>query len=407
MVQSLPEASPVKWHLAHTTWFFESFLLTPFASGYREFDPDFHWLFNSYYQSFARFPDKRLRASFSRPSLEEILAYRSHVDKAVVKFSGALSDIPEAWDRMMLGVHHEQQHQELILTDILHALATNPIRPVYWPAADIQQSAIPPLAWTRHEGGLVEVGAEPDRGFSYDNERPRHRTWLDPFAMANRLITNAEYAEFLADGGYLRPELWLSDGWELVRREGWNAPLYWSEHDSDRHDGNATNQNRRERNERRGRWTIFTLRGEFPLETVASLPVTHVSYYEADAFARWSGKRLPSEMEWEQSATQRTVAGNLLEQEHFLPAAYSVSTGDQIFGDCWEWTASAYLPYPGFAPLEGTLGEYNGKFMSGKMVLRGGSFATPATHIRASYRNFFAPETRWQFSGIRLAESSR
>lgn len=385
MVQSMPEASPVKWHLAHTTWFFESFILFPFFPGYKAFHADFHWLFNSYYQSFARFPDKHLRASFSRPTLDEVLAYRRHVDQAMTEFAGRMDVGSEALDRLILGAHHEQQHQELILTDILHAFATNPMRPAYMAPPQNQPTKDLPLAFTSCAGGLSEIGALADAGFSFDNERPRHRVWLEPFALSNRLITNGEYADFIADEGYSRAELWLSEGWHQVQSQAWQAPLYWTKQE--------------------GSWKIFTLRGTLALDTMRNLPVTHVSFYEADAYARWAGKRLPTEAEWECCAAQHPVAGNLLETGRFHPVPCVDERAMQIFGDAWQWTASAYLPYPGFAPLPGALGEYNGKFMSGKFVLRGGSFATPATHLRATYRNFFAPETRWQFSGIRLCES--
>lgn len=386
MVQSMPEASPVKWHLAHTTWFFESFVLGPFAAGYKPFHKDFHWLFNSYYQSFARFPEKQLRASFSRPALEQVLAYRRHVEEAVAALLEGVDLLPEARDRVLLGMHHEQQHQELMLADMLHALASNPTQPSYLPELEIAFANPLPLTFAALPGGLTELGAS--AGFSFDNERPGHRVWLEPFAVGSRLITNGEYAEFIAAGGYARPELWLSDGWQQVQSQAWQAPLYWTKQDGD--------------------WEMFTLRGRLPLKRVSHLPVMHVSYYEADAYARWAGKRLPTEAEWECVASAKAVKGNLLEGGRFLAAPNVDEDGvGQIFGDAWEWTASAYLPYPGFSPLAGALGEYNGKFMSGKMVLRGGSFATAASHIRATYRNFFVPETRWQFSGIRLCESCR
>lgn len=396
MVQSSPEASPAKWHLAHTSWFFESFILNEFLPGYRLFNRDFPWLFNSYYQSFTAFPEKRLRSSFSRPSLDEVFRYRGYVDAALEHlFTRSLH--PEAFNRLELGVNHEEQHQELLLTDVLNALYTNPLRPAYLaPEAnekDGNDGGDPPaMRYVVLEGGLLEAGAAGD-GFCFDNELERHRVWLDPYALASRLVTCGEYAAFIADGGYRRPELWLSAGWDAVQTHGWRAPLYWSEAD--------------------GRWTIFTLRGEQRLSVLKSTPVSHVSYFEADAYARWAGRRLPTEAEWEVAAEGQPTTGNLLDSGRLHPAAESAAATPrnqgstqrpaQMFGDCWEWTGSAYLAYPGFKPLNGSLGEYNGKFMSGQMVLRGGSCVTPREHIRATYRNFFAPETRWQFSGIRLA----
>ncbi|WP_420238097.1 ergothioneine biosynthesis protein EgtB [Telmatobacter bradus] len=387
MVQSCPEASPAKWHLAHTAWFFESFVLTPFLSGYQPFHKDFYWLFNSYYATFAYFPEKKLRASFSRPTLDEVLHYRAHVDEAIARLLAA--DAPsEALRRIDLGINHEEQHQELLLTDILHAFFTNPLRPAYCteekplPAMD-QPPA--PLEFLDYAGGLRRIGHEGER-FCYDNELPRHQVWLEPYKLASRLITCGEYAEFIADGGYRRQDLWFSAGWDAVQAQGWQAPLYWTE--------------------REGEWTIFTLRGALPLEAIRSTPVAHVSFFEADAYARWAGARLATEFEWEAASDGEALSGNLLESGLLLPApALNQNLAPtQWVGDVWEWTASAYLGYPGYKAASGALGEYNGKFMSGQMVLRGGSCVTPTRHIRASYRNFFVPETRWQFSGIRLAK---
>ncbi|MGA9671287.1 MAG: ergothioneine biosynthesis protein EgtB [Terracidiphilus sp.] len=393
MVQSTPEASPVKWHLAHTAWFFESFILREFLPGYKVFNPDFTWLFNSYYESFAKFPEKRLRSSFSRPGLEEVLRFREHVDEGIETLL-VRNPEAEALKRIELGLNHEEQHQELMLTDILNAFFTNPLRPAYLAeSSDGPGSSIPmsqnrnmerPVGFERFDGGLREVGHTGD-GFCFDNEMPRHRVWLEPFSLAERLVTCAEYAEFMADGGYRRAEFWLSAGWAAVQNLGWRAPLYWTSESGD--------------------WSVFTLRGEQPMELMKSAPVSHVSYFEADAYARWAGRRLATEFEWETAAEGRPVDGNLLESGRLMPAQAAVSSQGpaQLYGDCWEWTASAYLGYPGFRPLGGSLGEYNGKFMSGQMVLRGGSCVTPAAHVRATYRNFFGPETRWQFSGIRLA----
>ncbi len=411
MVQSCPEASPAKWHLAHTTWFFESFVLREFLAGYRVFHADFAWLFNSYYQSFSEFPEKRLRSSFSRPGLDEVLRYREHVDAAMERL---LEQGPEeeVLRRIELGANHEEQHQELLLTDILHAFFTNPLKPKYREQATPASKNRPPgapagsegareqaitelLGFTAFEGGLREAGYA-SNGFCFDNELPRHRVWLEPYALARRLVTCGEYQEFIADGGYRRAEFWLSAGWDAVKQNGWCAPLYWSEKESE--------------------WSVFTLRGERPLKELAAAPVSQVSFYEADAYARWAGLRLPTEFEWEVAAEGQPVEGNLLDSGELAPVSsaplvqnengtkYQKQNGTKCYGDCWVWTSSAYLGYPGFRPLSGALGEYNGKFMSGQMVLRGGSCVTPARHIRATYRNFFAPETRWQFSGIRLAK---
>jgi ergothioneine biosynthesis protein EgtB len=390
MVQSCPEASPAKWHLAHTSWFFESFVLREFAQGYTIFHSDFAWLFNSYYQSFAAFPEKRLRASFSRPSLDEILRYRRHVDEAIERLIES-GPAPEALQRIELGANHEEQHQELLLTDILHAFFTNPLRPAYRPGPVDAAAQPAPLRFAAFEGGLLQVGNNGE-AFCFDNELPRHRAWLEPYSLASRLVTCGEFADFVAAGGYRRAELWLSAGWDAVQQNGWQAPLYWSRID--------------------GEWSVFTLRGELPLRQIESAPVSQVSYFEADAFARWASRRLPTEFEWEAAAEGSSIEGNLLDSGNLRPVGLdqaaapiqNQSPTQWQWGDCWQWTSSAYLGYPGFKPLPGSLGEYNGKFMSGQMVLRGGSCVTPAAHIRPSYRNFFAPETRWQFSGIRLAE---
>ncbi len=387
MVQSCADASPAKWHLAHTTWFFETFVLQEFAPGYRAFHPDFVWLFNSYYNGVSAQPEKKLRSSFSRPTAEEILAYRHHVDAAMEDFAG--SAVPdEARERIVLGLNHEQQHQELLITDIKHAFWSNPLHPVYAAGALAAGSRPPvPVQWAQFEGGLSETGYSGD-GFSFDNETPRHTVYLEPFRLASRLVTCAEYLEFMNDFGYERPELWLSEGWTTVQNQTWEAPLYWR------------------RNAETTAWEVFTLRGLVPLEDLLATPVCHISYLEADAFARWARKRLPTEAEWEVVAAAQPVRGHLLEGENLHPkAAEGASHLEQLFGDVWEWTASAYLGYPGYRPLPGALGEYNGKFMCDQMVLRGGSVATPATHIRSTYRNFFPPATRWQFSGVRLADN--
>ena len=406
MVQSCAEASPVKWHLAHTSWFFETFVLREFLAGYQDFHPDFHWLFNSYYNSLGEMPAKNLRSSFSRPPLGDILAYRTHVDAAVVRLLDAPPEFPasrEAARRIALGLHHEQQHQELIATDIKHALFTNPLHPVYLPADSRNRSSepqiAPPLEWISFTGGLTEIGFAPDAAsmdsFCFDNESPRHTVYLQPYSLATRLVTVAEYLAFMDDAGYERPELWLSEGWTAMREEGWQAPLYWQ-----RASGSTTG------------WRIYTLHGWRGLDEVSETPVCHINLFEADAYARWAsrhtpGCRLPTEFEWEHAAAQEDGAAssrNLLESGALHPThAASVAGLQQLFGDVWEWTASAYTGYPGYHPLPGALGEYNGKFMSSQMVLRGGSCVTPSSHIRATYRNFFSPGTRWQFSGLRLA----
>jgi len=400
MVQSCAEASPVKWHLAHTSWFFETFVLREFLPGYQDFHPDFHWLFNSYYNSLGEMPAKNLRSSFSRPPLADILAYRTHVDAAIARLLAADSN-PEAARRIALGLHHEQQHQELIATDIKHAFFTNPLHPAYLApsttAADSSTEIAPPLDWVNFPGSLTQIGYAPDPdspdSFCFDNESPRHTVYLAPYALATRLVTCAEYLAFIDDSGYERPELWLSEGWATAREDRWQAPLYWQHMPgSDCY------------------WRIFTLHGWQGLDTLSETPVCHLSLFEADAYTRWAarntpGCRLPTEFEWEHAAAAATTANsNLLESAALHPTRASSAPGlQQLFGDTWEWTASAYTGYPGYHPLPGALGEYNGKFMSSQMVLRGGSCVTPATHIRTTYRNFFSPATRWQFSGLRLA----
>jgi ergothioneine biosynthesis protein EgtB len=400
MVQSMPDASPAKWHLAHTTWFFETFILSGQLAGYHIFNPEYRLLFNSYYKALGGHPLRQQRGTFSHPTFSNVLQYREHVDEAIERLL-AQEPTPETLALVELGIHHEQQHQELILTDILHAFWSQPLRPSYAPSAgpafvpadgaphlpqsaDVGLRPAERLRWTAHTGGMVEIGA-PDEGFAFDNERPRHPALLLPYRLASRLITNAEYLDFINDKGYLRPELWLSDGWDVVCREAWSAPLYWEKSGD--------------------QWCEFSLRGMNPLHPAA--PVSHVSYYEADAFARWCGARLPLETEWEHAARDHEIAGNLLERWTLEATPAQSNAEDQLFGDLWEWTASAYLAYPGFRPAPGAVGEYNGKFMCNQFVLRGGSFATSASHLRATYRNFFPPHARWQFMGIRLASHER
>lgn len=391
MVQSCPEASPTKWHQAHTTWFFETFVLRPFLKDYKPFREEFFWLFNSYYNSLGHdFPEKSLRAVFSRPSLDEVLAFRAHVDRELDSLLARGPD-EEATRRIVLGLNHEQQHQELALTDIKHAFFSNPLYPSYLADHRPEENApVSKLTWHGFDGGLVEIGyalrEEDPLNFCFDNETPPHKVFLEPFQIANREVTCREYLEFLSDNAYTRSELWLSEGWDNVKRAAWRAPLYW-QRDADDETG----------------WRVFTLTGWHGLSTLLDTPVCHISFFEADAFARWKDCRLPTEAEWEYVAAQNAVQGNLLESERLHPAPARGAGIEQLFGDCWEWTSSAYTGYPGYKPLPGALGEYNGKFMSSQMILRGGSCVTPASHIRATYRNFFPPATRWQFAGIRLA----
>jgi ergothioneine biosynthesis protein EgtB len=383
LLQSMPDASPTKWHLAHTTWFFEQFVLAPHAPWYAPHDPRFGYLFNSYYEALGARHPRPQRGLISRPSLNEVHAYRAHVDAAMARMIESADDAE--WRSVQklieLGFAHEQQHQELILMDIKHALSCNPLAPAYRPPPLRARAAAPPHHFIRFPGGLCAIGAKGD-GFAFDNETPRHRVWLEPFKLAARLSTNAEYLSFIEDGGYARPELWLSDGWRAVQEEGWQAPLYWRGESDDRR--------------------VFTLHGETALDP--SEPVAHVSYFEADAFARWAGKRLPREQEWEVAAAQASQRGHFAERGAFHPRPAESGGLAQVFGDLWEWTSSAYAAYPGFRTEAGALGEYNGKFMCGQFVLRGGSAITPDDHVRASYRNFFPPGARWAFSGIRLAD---
>lgn len=358
-VQSMPDASPTKWHLAHTTWFFETFLLRPQARGYQVFDPAYEYLFNSYYEAVGPRHPRPQRGMITRPGVEEVLAYRRHVTGAMVEL---IEQGRGDWHALLeLGLNHEQQHQELILMDAKHMLSLNPLKPAYAPASASPTSRDTRVIWIDFEGGLVEIG-HAGNGFAFDNEGPRHRVWLDPFALATRPVSCGEYLAFMEDGGYRRPEFWLSAGWDCVNQRGWQAPLYWQEGG----DG----------------WQVFTLAGLQPLQ--ASDPVCHVSAFEAAAYAKWAGKRLPREQEWETGADQ-------LEQ----------------VGEVWEWTASPYIAYPGYREPAGAIGEYNGKFMANQMVLRGGCAATPSDHIRTTYRNFFPPDARWMFGGIRLAEDLR
>jgi ergothioneine biosynthesis protein EgtB len=380
VVQSMPDASPVKWHLAHTSWFFETFLLTPDLPGYRPFSADFGYLFNSYYNAVGDRHPRPLRGLLTRPSVEEVYRYRAHIDDAMLHLlEGTGESRPRRFmTTLVLGLNHEQQHQELILTDLKHLFSCNPLRPVYRERTPGKPCIVPPLHWMKYPGGLCLIGHY-GNGFAFDNEGPRHQVFLSEFALASRPVTNGEYLAFLDAGGYTRPEWWLSDGWNARTAQGWEAPLYWERQD--------------------GRWQTFTLAGMRDVNECE--PVCHVSFYEADAYARWAGTRLPTEFEWEVAAEGCPVEGNLLESGHLHPVAAALQ--GQMFGDVWEWTASPYVPYPRYRPTAGALGEYNGKFMCNQMVLRGGSCVTPTGHVRRTYRNFFPPEARWQFTGIRLA----
>ena len=382
-IQAVAEASPPKWHLAHVTWFFEAFVLKPFVPGYSAFHPLFDYLFNSYYESLGAFHPRALRGVLSRPATEEIYRYRGHVDARVLELlESGKSLAPEALTRLELGLHHEEQHQELLLMDIKANFAMNPLRPAYRATRERRAGSASPLGWIEREGGLVEIGHD-GRGFAFDNETPRHRVWLEPHRLASRLVTNGEYLEFIAAGGYRQAQHWLSDGWATVKARGWKAPLYWEQID--------------------GEWWHMTLGGMARVEDDA--PVCHVSCYEADAFARWSGGRLPTEVELERELASLPIAGNFMDSGVFGPRPAAAGNG-QWFGDVWEWTSSPYTPYPGFRPLAGALGEYNGKFMANQSVLRGGCCATPQSHMRPTYRNFFYPHDRWMFAGIRLAEDA-
>ncbi|WP_043739602.1 ergothioneine biosynthesis protein EgtB [Thioalkalivibrio nitratireducens] len=382
VVQTMPDVSPTKWHLAHVTWFFEHFVLQPYLPGYRPFDERWHYLFNSYYYTVGAMHPRPERGLLTRPTVPEILAFRAHVDDAMQRLLASSADDPEVATRVTLGLHHEQQHQELLLTDIKHVFWTNPLGPAY----DVQLERppgveAPGLEFIPCVGGEVEIGAG-DTGFHFDNETPRHRVRLPAHRLANRLVTNADFRDFIDDGGYQDAALWLADGWAHVQGERWQRPLYWSEDLAQE----------------------FTLAGWQPI--LASAPVCHVSFYEADAFARWAGARLPLEAEWETAAAARPIHGNLLESGWLRTAPATQPGLTQLFGDVWEWTGSPYVAYPGFRPLAGSLGEYNGKFMCNQISVRGGSCLTSTDHIRASYRSFFYPHQRWQMLGFRLASDT-
>ncbi|AQQ53200.1 ergothioneine biosynthesis protein EgtB [Planococcus lenghuensis] len=388
IIQSHPDVSPPKWHIAHTTWFFERMILKEFKADYEEFNPVFDFLFNSYYNTIGPYQPRHQRGVLSRPTVEEVISYRASVNEHVLRLlsESREPEIQQEIEQLVnLGLQHEQQHQELILMDVKYNFFVNPLFPTYTKREELPAVGRKESNFIPFEGGLVEIGHNGE-GFSFDNERPRHKVWLEPFKLAAKPVTNGEYLAFIEDGGYEKSEYWLSDGWNVVKDNGWKAPLYWMK-------------------DEQGNWNIFTLSGIQELHTEE--PVSHVSFYEADAFSRWKGKRLPTEAEWEYASQGIAIQGNTMEKEVYHPMP---AEGDaqapllKMFGDVWEWTASAYSPYPRSKPLEGALGEYNAKFMSNQMVLRGGSCATPASHIRETYRNFFPPDKRWQFGGFRLAE---
>jgi ergothioneine biosynthesis protein EgtB len=386
-VQSMPDASPAKWHLAHTTWFFETFVLAAHRPDYRPFHPRFGYLFNSYYNALGDRWPRPSRGVLSRPTVAQVYRYRAAIDRQVreLLLEAGVDLRPALEDIVTLGLNHEQQHQELLLTDLKHAFGANPLRPAYREEVAPDAGTAVPAEWVPYPAGVRSIGHAGD-GFAYDNEMPRHRVFVESFLLASRLVTCGEYRAFVEDGGYERPDLWLSDGWDARRTHGWTAPLYWEKQD--------------------GPWWVYTLSGPRPVGDAE--PVCHVSYYEADAYARWAGARLPTEAEWETAAGACRLTGNFLDNDALhslaLTAPGSGKKPAQLFGDVWEWTSSPYAPYPGYRPPPGALGEYNGKFMCNQMVLRGGSCATPRSHFRRTYRNFFPPDARWQFTGIRLAK---
>lgn len=387
VIQSMPDVSPTKWHLAHVSWFFETFLLFPAVPGYQSLHPQYAYLFNSYYNSLGERHCRPKRGLISRPTVKETYAYRRYVDEHVLELLETLDEhrLAELAPIFTLGLHHEQQHQELIVTDIKHVLSCNPLHPVYRVQAPVRVSSVPPVEWVAFPEGISWIGHEGE-GFAFDNEGPRHRQFVQPFQLASRLVTNGDYLEFMEDGGYDNPLLWLSEGWATVRAEEWKAPLYWEQRD--------------------GRWWMMTMSGLREVDKAE--PVCHVSYFEADAYARWADARLPTEAEWEVAAQEVPVAGNFVESDLYHPTPLTASTPPlklaQMYGDVWEWTQSSYAPYPNFKPGPGAVGEYNGKFMCNQYVLRGGSCATSLSHIRPTYRNFFPANAQWQFMGIRLAK---
>lgn len=388
VVQTMVDVSPTKWHLAHVTWFFETFVLREFDKSYRPLNERYAYLFNSYYVQAGERHCRDQRGYLSRPTVAEVYEYRRYVDEAMGEFLEGVSEeiFAEVAPVLEIGLNHEQQHQELLLTDIKHVFSVNPLRPVYRGRKDAPSRSVGSVNWQEFGEGVFQIGHD-GHGFAYDNEGPRHRTFIEPFALADRLVTNGEFMAFMSDGGYERPELWLSAGYAWIDENGFTEPFYW-----ERRDG--------------GQWVHFTLGGMQPVDP--DEPICHLSYFEADAYARWAGARLPDEREWEVAADRLNVEGNFVDDGNYRPVADQGGDGlRQMYGDVWEWTRSQYSPYPGYAPLEGAIGEYNGKFMCNQFVLRGGSCATSHSHIRKTYRNFFAPESCWQFTGLRLAKDLR
>ena len=380
-VQSMEDASPTKWHLAHTTWFFEQFILREKAGDYVSPDDRFAYLFNSYYVQAGPRHARSQRGLITRPGVEDVLSYRAHVEQAMERLLQSDQADDALAEMVVLGCHHEMQHQELLVTDLLHALSFNPLLPAIRKPEPMPTVAATPMGWTDHDGGIHRIGHEGD-DFAYDCEQPRHEVLLRPYRLADRPVSNGEWIEFMQDGGYETPQLWLMEGWAAVQREGWDSPLYWWQQD--------------------GEWWTFQTRGAQPVNLAA--PVAHVSYYEAEAYARWAGKRLPTEAEWEVAAQDAPIKGNFMDDGPLRPLPRRDAGDRQLYGDVWEWTQSPFTPYPGFRPPEGALGEYNGKFMINQMVLRGGACTTPREQMRASYRTFFHPDKRWQMTGLRLAD---
>ncbi len=387
VVQSMEEASPIKWHLGHTTWFFEQFVLLDYLPGYKRFDKSFDYLFNSYYNTIGPQHCRPKRGLLSRPTVDQVFEYRKHVDSGLKALASSDNTNKDLLQVLTIGINHEWQHQELMISDVKHMFSSNPLLPAVYPNPEQGKphQVIAPLGWCRFKGGVASIGAESGQGFRFDNEQPKHRVFLEPYEIAHRPVSNEQYIAFIEDGGYARHELWLSLGWATVKESGWQHPVYWFR--------------------KNNRWHQYTLAGV--VEVRPDEPVCHISYYEADAYARWAGARLPTEHEWEHSAAGAGETGLTAEQGVFHPSPMPADSAGpaRFYGDVWEWTSSSYAPYPGFSPPPGALGEYNGKFMCNQYVLRGGSCATPRGHVRRTYRNFFPPESRWQFAGVRLARS--